>query len=143
MATFLAVVTFAVVYAAAAAVANRISVYLLGFWDSKFVDQAGNVAVADQVLPLFVSLATLSFLAGLSLDRAAVARTALATVALVSAACGCAAAAFLLAEPSLRQLGVHRGVAGIVGTAAFWAGPAFAAAIGFRMVSPERPRNAV
>ena len=109
MAKLLAVVTFAAVYAASAAVVNRISVYRLGFWDSKFHDQAGNVAVADEVLPIFVALATLSFLVGLSV-RAGAGRLTPALAVASGALCGLAASLQLLSEPGLRRLGAHEGL---------------------------------
>jgi len=127
MTTLLVVLTFLVVYAGTAALANRVSVYWLDFWDPKFRDQVGNVAVADEVLPVFAAIATLVFLAGLAVQRAALARKA-PTVA-EAALCAGIAGGLLLAEPGLRYLGAPRSIAGVAGMAAFWAGPAVVATV--------------
>src|SRR5688500_4992295 len=143
MAKLLAVVTFATVYAASAAVVNRISVYRLGFWDPKFHDQAGNVAVADEVLPIFVALATLSFLVGLSVQAAAGRITPALAVA-SGALCELSASLLLLSEPGLRRLGAHEGFAAVAGLLAFWAGPAAVALLSLRVMrskpAPEGSR---
>ena len=139
MATLLAVLIFAVVYAAATAVVDRISVYWLGFWDPKFGDQAGNVAVADEGLPVFVALATLMFLVGLGSQRAALGRMTPAVVALGAAVCGVSAGLLLLADPGLRQLGINQAVTGTIGIMAFWAGPAAMAVVVFRSLGNRRP----
>lgn len=139
MTTLLPVVTFAAVYAASATLVNRINVYWLGFWDRKFASQAGNVAVADEVLPIFVALATLSFLAGLSVQRAVAGRASSTAVAVAAGVCGIVASVLLLSEPGLRRFGADAGFAGIVGMAAFWAGPAATALIGFGILARRLP----
>ena len=133
MAKLLAVVTFAAVYAASASVVNRISVYRLGFWDPKFHDQAGNVAVADEALPIFVGLATLSFFVGLRLQAGAWRITSALGIA-SGALCGLAASLLLLSEPGLRRLGAHEGFAAVIGLLAFWLGPAALAILSARVL---------
>src|SRR5688572_16101145 len=115
MAKLLAVVMVAGVYAASAVVVDRISVYWLGFWDSKFGDQAGAVAFADEALPILVALATLLFLAGPSVQSTAVGRISPPAAAVRGAVWGLAAGVLLLTEPGLRQSGVHEGVVGVAG----------------------------
>jgi hypothetical protein len=138
MPKLLAVMTFAAVYAASAPVVNRISVYRLGFWDPKFHTQAGNVAVADQALPIFVALASLSFLVGFSVQAGA--RRITPALAVASGAlCGFAASVMLLSEPGLHQLGADEGFAAVVGLLAFWAGPAVAAMLSLRLMRSKPP----
>lgn len=108
MTTLLPVVTFAAVYAASATLVNRINVYWLGFWDRKFASQA-NVAVADEVLPIFVALATLSFLAGLSVQRAVAGRASSTAGAVAAGVCGIVASVLLLSEPASAVLVRTRG----------------------------------
>jgi hypothetical protein len=139
MATLLPVVTFAAVYAVGAALVNRIRVYWFGFWDQKFVNQAGSVAFADEVLPIFVAIATLSFLAGLSVQRAIAGRAAPAAGAVAGGICGLTASVLLLTEPCLRHMGVRAGFAAVVGMVAFLAGPAAVAVIGFEVLGRRRP----
>ncbi len=131
--------TFAAVYAASAVLVTRIRVYWLGFWDPKFVSQAGSVAVADEFLPILVALATLSFLAGLSGQRAVAGRATPAAAALVASLCGITAGVLLLTEPGLRHLGAHAGFAGVAGMIASWAGPAAVALIGFEILGRRLP----
>jgi hypothetical protein len=142
MAKLLAVVMFAAVYAASAIVVDRISVYWLELWDPKFGDQAGAVAFTDEVLPILVGLATLLFLAGLSVQSTAVGRVSPAAATVRGAVCGLAAGVLLLTDPVLRHSGVHEGVVGVAGFVAFWAGPAAVAMLGFQVLGPRPPSNA-
>ena len=61
---FVSIFSFPVAYGFGAELTNRVSTYYFGFWDPKFHDPAGNIAVFHQMLPLFIGLACLSFLTG-------------------------------------------------------------------------------
>jgi hypothetical protein len=65
----LAIVAFTVTYAAAYEVTNWGTVYLLDWWDPKFGDRLGNVAVGHQIMPLFLVVAVASFLVAVRWHR--------------------------------------------------------------------------
>jgi hypothetical protein len=64
MGLILCLCSFAVVYAATSEVGNWVTVYWLDFWDPKFHDQQGNIAVGRQVLPILVAIASTSCFIG-------------------------------------------------------------------------------
>jgi hypothetical protein len=135
MSTLFAVVSFAVVYAFGSELANRVSVYYFDYWDPKFLDQAGNVAVFHQVLPIFISLASLSFLIGLALQRSWLEHAPIWQATLGGALSGGVASLLLLADAVIRRFDGMHGVAGfVVGILLFWAGPACVAAFVFMLL---------
>lgn len=138
MSKLLASAAFAAVYAVGSQWAHRVTVLTFDLWDPRLGDQAGNVAVLAQALPVFVGCATLSFLGGMAVSsyadvdgRRAVAGGAIA---------GGVASLLLFAEPVLRQLGELRGLPGLLGGVLFWTGPGLAAAATFRLW-PRRSRG--
>lgn len=134
MPTLFAVISFAAVYAFGSDVANHVSVYYLDYWDSKFLDQAGNVAVFREVLPIFVGLASLSFLVGLVLHRSWLGHAPIGQAALGGALSGGVASFLLLAGAAIRRFDGMQGVAYLVGLLLFWAGPACVAALVFKLL---------
>jgi hypothetical protein len=134
MPTVFAVISFAVVYAFGSTVTNRVNVYYFDYWDAKFLSQAGNVAVFQQLLPIVASLATLSFLFGLTFHRSWLARAPLGQAALGGSLSGGVASFVLLADIAIRRCDGMQGVALPLGMLLFWAGPACVAASVFQLL---------
>jgi hypothetical protein len=137
------VLSFAIVYGCGAELTNRVSTYYFGFWDPKFHDQAGNVAVFHQLLPVFVGFASLSFVVGWLLHRTAIRNAAMRRVAAAGALSGAVASLLLLSEPALRRVDGFQDVAAVVGMVSFWAGPASCAALAFMFVRLRSGATAV
>jgi hypothetical protein len=125
------------IYAVAGALTNRFSVWYLDFWDPKFHDRAGNVAVADQALPIFVGLATFSFLLGFAVSMTGLGSVRSLVAALAGASCGLIAGFCIVAEPALRKLGVPDGFSFAVGLLSFWGAPALTAIVMFRFLANQ------
>jgi hypothetical protein len=90
--------------------------------------------VFHEILPVFVSLATLSFLAGLSFHRTWLVHARSGHVITGGVLSGAAASVLLLVDPALQSVDALKVLAGILGTVLFWAGPACIGAGGFKIV---------
>lgn len=134
MPILLAVISFVVAHAFGSELANRVSVYYFDYWDSKFLSQAGNVAAFHQVLPIFASLATLSFLVGLTFHRSWLGHAPLGQAATGGALSGGVASFLLLADAAIRRFDGMQGVALLLGMVLFWAGPACVGASVFQLL---------
>jgi hypothetical protein len=60
----LAVLSFTAAYAVAYEASNWGTIYLLDWWDPKFGDRRGNIAFGHEIMPFFLIVALISFLAG-------------------------------------------------------------------------------
>jgi hypothetical protein len=89
----------------------------------------------DQVLPIFIGLASLSFLIGLALQRSWLEHAPIWQATLGGALSGGVASFLLLADAVIRRFDGMQGVAGfVVGILLFWAGPACVAAFVFMLL---------
>ena len=87
MGVVVAATLFTVAYGLGAELTNYVSVYHLGMIDPKFGDARGNLDFGRGLLPLFVPIATASFLAGIWNYRSLLARRG-ATATLVGGLSG-------------------------------------------------------
>ena len=138
-----AVLSFAAIYAVGIELTNRVSVFYLDFWDPKFHDQAGNIAVFHDVLPIFVSLASLSFLVGLSVHRTWLAHARILPVVVGGGLSGAAASLLPIVDPALQSFESLKVIAGVLGTVSFWLGPACVGAAAFRCLRGYAEGSAV
>lgn len=96
MRTFLAVVSFVIIYATGAEISNYVSVYQLGMVNAKFGGADGNFQVGREVLPWLEAIAALSFLVGLWPHAHRLRRAPVLSVILISGTCGLISALVLL-----------------------------------------------
>ena len=144
MNTALAVLSFAAVYGVGSALGHWVSVYYFGVWERTFGSQAGDIAVFRQVLPIFVSVATLSFLVGLSFHRTWLVHARIGPVTTGGVVSGAVASLLVFVVVALQSVEALKVVAWILGIVLFWVGPACIGAGGFRIVrrytgAGERP----
>jgi len=101
------------------------------------------VAVFHQVLPIFVSLATLSFLVGLAFHRSWLGHAPIGQTTIGGALSGGVASFLLLGDAAIRSFEGMHVAAGLIGVLLFWTGPACVAALIFNFLRRYASRRAV
>lgn len=132
LAPWLSLLLFAAVYAAAFEAVDWVSVYVLDWWEPKFLSREGNIQFGREIMPLFLAASTVSYAFGAARHWRALAITPATRVLAVGAITAVLAVAVLFGF-GVATRGTHGGLfVSVCGLGLLISGPAAFAAALFR-----------